>query len=248
MGRNNGLSLAAGLNRSRHGGGNRAARPLARGVLRLLIGDQAPTLMVSLSLNLMLLGFFVVLTSASTFDRQRAAIAAADIRSNFGGATRDESTGVARGRRAEVAQSLRQKISSVFSSVLPGTDVDSDIDNDRIDIVVPAAVLFDETTQLLRPVLPLLDRLAAVLADVPAGYRFESTISSAVHDREPALDAATRAEAIATGFMSRGVDARLISVGAANNRSPIPTVGFSFMVLDLDEDSNSPRTMARRSP
>ena len=235
MSRINGLGLTAGL----FGPHRVAASPYALAPLRRLVPAQSRVMLILLSLNLMLLSFFIVLTASSNFDQTRIIDAVVGLRTTFAGAGRDEPSGSGTASRAEVEATLRERISGAFSSVIPAGEIQLGGGGDRIDVVVPVTALFEAPDAGLRPRLPMLDRVLELLATPPAGYRFELILASPNFGQEPNMVAAARAETVARELAARGLDSSLLAIGSdLRAASDVPSLRFSFLVLDADEDSS----------
>jgi len=197
-------------------------------------GGPLRSMLILLSLNFMLLSFFIVLSGSSAYDQARVNDTVAEVRATFAG--RDEP---GTGARGEVEENFRARVSNAFISVLPTAEVQLGGGSDRVDVMVPVAALFESPAMALRPGLPLLDRVRELLITPPTGYRFELIVASPVLSDETSLaSAAARAEAVARELTARGLDSALISIGS-ELRVPVavPQLKFSFLVLDADEES-----------
>jgi len=210
-------------------------RPVAAAALSArLFGAHSPTLLLSLSLNLLLLAFFVVLNTGVDFDRGRVRAALDSVRETFGRlepAARD-GAGAA---RAAAEDALRVAVSAAFAPVLDGVDVVVRTEAGRVVVRAPFAAVFEPATGALRPALPLLDRVAAVLAAPPDGLRTEMLVALTSSDAGAAL---AQAGALADDVMRRGVDPALFAVGAV--AGPAPAVVFTFAVFAADEPALAP--------
>lgn len=196
---------------------------------------QGSNLLVALSLNLMLLAFFVVLASTATFDTARVETAVASIRANFGtGAT--ASSAQQGGARTQAEASLREAVASAFAAVLPGYEVIVPAAADRIDVVVPIAALFESESFDLRPSLPVLDRLVGVLSAPPSGFRFEAILGATADGDDPAITV-MRSDTVARDMVRRGLVSDLLSAGSASAAGPsLPAIVFTFLVVDAEDE------------
>lgn len=229
MGRN-GLSLTVGS----HGGLRRLAGAHVHVRETNVPGGTLRSMLILLSLNFMLLSFFIMLSGTSSFDQARVNDTVAEVRATF--ASRDEPGA---GSRADVEENFRARVSHAFVSVLPTAEVRLGAGGDRVDVLVPAAALFEEPAMTLRPGLPLLDRVRELMIAPPVGYRFELIVASPVFGDETSLaSAAGRAEAVARELVGRGLGSDIVSIGS-ELRVPVtvPQLKFSFLVLDADEES-----------
>lgn len=225
-----GLSLTVGS----YDASRRFADASSRAPKTRLPGGPLRSMLILLSLNFMLLSFFIVLSGSSSYDQARIDDTVAGVRATFAGS--DQPGG---GARAEVEENFRARVSNAFVSVLPTADVQLGGGSDRVDVLVPVAALFEEPARTLRPGLPLLDRVRELLIAPPNGYRFELIVASPVLSDETSLaTAASRAEAVARELAARGLDSALLSIGS-ELRVPVavPQLKFSFLVLDADEES-----------
>jgi hypothetical protein len=175
-----------------------------------------------LSLNFMLLAFFVVLGTTASFDHTRVNVVTANVRLAFAGNGEDEKV---RTSRLSARQALQAGVSQAFAEILPLVNLFTMDNSDRIDVSVPAATFADIDAPGGRDAA-ILDSLAQVLQGAPAGYRYVLLLSAG--------DASAPAFGIAHAFSARGVSAQNLMVGST--KSSDDRVNMSFMVLEGDLD------------
>jgi hypothetical protein len=191
----------------------RAARPPAPAPADA--GDRV--FVTLLSLNFMLLAFFVVLGTAASVDAPRAATIARAVRLQFA-APADEG-GV---RKVTASQAFHAGVSEALAPAMPPSGRVS-IDNaDRADVTVPADAFAAAAPDLLESV-------ARLLRAAPSGLRYELVIDG------------NGAEAFVEGLIARGVPASLLLLGAAADSDDLR---LSFVMLDADDDAIAGATRA----
>ena len=204
-----------------------------------------------LALGLMLLAFFVVLTSAASFDQKRIKDVVRSVQMTFEHPedSKTETIPPAPLDAAYLAAvgALRAAVADVFAFVLSGDNpkslVNSDrVNPDRVEIDVPVAVFFAQDAKEVFP-LTMLNRIVDLINDPPAGYRLELVVrASASADTQPAnrqmIEA--RLAALADDLVHRGLPAPALSVGALEEGKAADTTAstlrFTFLLLDTDED------------
>ena len=212
------------------------ARLIARPPERARADAAATLVPTSLSLNLILLAFFVVLNGASQFDQDRVAAVLDGVKSTFGLVVPAQvSAGSDAAGRAVARDALRDSVSAAFATVLPGRELVLATRVDRIDVVVPQAALFDDETGALRPAMPLLGRLVDVIINPARGVRYEMIVSADLRTDRASMSAA--AGALVNTLVMRGIPPNLISAGRTAGTKTGSGVGdgtfeFSFLVLD----------------
>lgn len=208
-------------------------------------------LLTLLALSLMLLAFFVVLTSSASFDQRRMREVVHSVQKTFvppqksGEETQDVPADAA---LATAVGALRVAVSDIFSGLLPRDPVLASSgkkrpDPDRVEIDVPMAVFFADKEAVLFP-LPVLDKIVAVLSAPPAGYRMELVVRAAGKTADPALEQA-RVAALADGLVHRGLAATALSVGTLQNtpETGARSLRFTFLLLNADDDLAAARIL-----
>jgi hypothetical protein len=193
--------------------------------LSRLLGDQSPMLLLSLSLNLMLLAVFVVLNSTAEFDRKRVAAVLTSVQQSFG-AEAETPPDAVRIRRLDrgVQDVLRSSISEAFKSVLHGDTMVSRREADRLWVSAPLPALFEADGRALRAALPVLDRVVALLNAPPTDIRYDLLV---VVPERADYDAADLAGALARDFLRRGLRPDLLSVGIVKSADDLVTFTFT---------------------
>ncbi len=195
-------------------------------------GNQTASLVLTLSIGLQLLAFFVVLNATTAPDaaRSRAVIASVQqsFRINSTVPTADQ-TAAANKSAAQVV--LRSSISEAFNRVLDGRDIVVRSDGDVLWVKAPVAAFFEPETQALRAVLPVLDRIAMVLDTPPDGLRYEMLITISNVDGANGV-AAVQAGALAADLLRRGFSPSSFSLGAVAALEPTVTLAFVVRAED----------------
>ncbi|MBL8631239.1 MAG: hypothetical protein JNM81_16515 [Rhodospirillaceae bacterium] len=213
------------------------ARPFVR-----LLGNQSPTLLLLLALNLLLIVFFVVLNVNATSDVQLTRNVLASVHKSFGDEivvpTNLEVTSVA---KSAAQDALRTSVSTAFASVLDGEDIVVRNEGDRFSVTTPMAAFFEPDTELLRASLPVLNRIAAILNAPAEGFRYEMivTLDADTQHTGPIIK---QAGALAEDLLRRDFRATTFAVGLMSDaagrdaaRTDMPrNVTFSFQVLTDD--------------
>ena len=130
-------------------------------------------LLTLLALGLMLLAFFVVLTSTATFDQRRMRDVVQSVHTTFVPAKEKEQikeeTAAVDAALVAAVSVLRTAVSDVFAGILPRDDAmppaKGRLDPDRVEIDVPVSLFFADAEAVLYP-LPVLDKLVAVLRGI----------------------------------------------------------------------------------
>ncbi len=233
------------------------ALPRAGGV-SIAAGESAGDriLLTLLALGLMLLAFFVVLTTAGTLDQRRIRDVAKSVQMSFERPDQATDTSPVPGegaaaQRAGVA-SLRAAVANIFADVINSdqtiaTDTASRPSADRVEVDVPLALFFDGQGAL-NP-LPLLDRIVAVMSSAPPEYRMELFARASVA-RGNMVHVQTQLAQLADGLVQRGLGPTMLSVGAHQTGEIGPgradTLRFSFLILERVDDSAAARMMEAR--
>jgi hypothetical protein len=195
--------------------------------------NQTSSLMLTLSIGLQLLAFFVVLNATAIPDAARTQAVVASVQQSFNPYALDVALGNKTETKKIAAQTaLRSSISDAFNRVLNGRDVVVRNDGEVLWVKAPMAAFFEPETRLLRAVLPVLDRISAVLESPPEGLRYEMLITISDIDGADG-QSALQAGVLAEDLLRRGFKPSSFSIGAvaATERAIILT----FVVLADDE-------------
>jgi len=213
-------------------------------------------LLTLLALGLMLLAFFVVLTSTATLDQRRIRDVAQSVQARFETAPTDtdKNEPVApfdADHRAAVGL-LRSVVADVFASVISSTPSTSlggqDVVNpDRVEIDVPASAFFAEGQPVLYP-MPLFDKIVALFGAPPSGYRMELVVRSTSSAADMDVSRA-RIAVLADTLVQRGLAPTVLSVGTLTQASgaSAPSLRFTFLLLNADDDLAAVQLMTGQS-
>jgi hypothetical protein len=188
--------------------------------------DSDPNLFALLSLKLLLLAFFILLTALATFERDKVELVVDSVNQAFDGRVRTElkNESVEPAALAELSEAakLSERIRNLFSSTFPMAEVERDVLYGELRIELPTDTLFfaDEARLRAGPAV-LMNRLARLLgSERPADTDYELDVLVGVgRDALPALAstpdalASRRAGAFARDFARRGMPADKLSVG-----------------------------------
>ena len=179
-----------------------------------------------LSLNLLLLGFFILLTSLSSYEDDRKRLVLESVDEAFNGRVHaarsynDTSSGLGNLDQMEV---LMGEVGELFSSALPVVRVERAADAPVVSFALPAETLFAPGSTDLRPGRwLLLRRLVEALADGRhSALAYELTVfhgvaAGAMPESAPGRPDALeprRLGALARSLVARGLPAENLSVG-----------------------------------
>ena len=135
---------------------------------------SGPILMGLVGLQLMLLAFFIVLTSMSSFDETRVDSVLGSIQRQFAELSGGEDGDDARSSADTLSlEAVRDEVAGVLASMLQLDRVERN-GNGAVEIEFAADRLFAEgTAQLLPGIDHMLQRTVAAIDRRPAGYRYE---------------------------------------------------------------------------
>lgn len=178
--------------------------------------ERDTSTMVFLSLFLLVLAFFILLTSLSEVNEQSGLSIIQAVRGTFGG---DHSTNLPSSReRLEseveaVAQRLSADVKELFDRDLPGSRT---TDDDQVLLVrMPQDELFSQTRPTVRRnLLPLVRQVADLLADPPPGiaHRLELSLPDTPGDPAGRQFAVARLGHLAAAFTGEGAVPEKVSV------------------------------------
>jgi hypothetical protein len=198
--------------------------------------NQTASLLLTLSIGLQLLAFFVVLNAGSTPDLDRTRAVVASVKQSFSAQPAAADAATAGAAKSAAQTALRTSISDAFSPVLIGRDVIVRVDGDLMWVTAPAAAFFEPDTGRLRAVLPVLDRVVAALAAPAPGVRYELMVALSGPANEATL-AAAQAGVMAEDLLRRGLPPAALSLGTLTDEQR--SVTLTFIVLS-DDDASSP--------
>ena len=202
-----------------------AKKPHRRGLLPRA-GEEGDRVFVTLlSLNFMLLAFFVVLGTTASVDAPRAASVTKSIQLVFAAPKSGEGTKVSLTAR----QAFQAGVSDAVASLLPPSGQVTITNNDRVDLTVSA-----ETVRASAGDAP--EAIAKLLRSAPAGLRYEMIIDGGAGD-----DAIRMAE----DLIAHGVPATALMVGP--DSADGADLRFAFLLLDNDADTVATLAAGARS-
>ena len=185
-----------------------------------------PNIIALLSLNLLLLGFFILLTSLSSYEDDRKRLVLESVNEAFNGRVHaarsynDTSSGLDNLEQMEV---LMGEVGELFSSALPAVRVKRAADTPVVSFELPAETLFAPDSTDLRPGRWLLmRRLVEALSDGSrSALPYELTVfhgvaAGALPKSAPGTPDALeprRLGALARTLVARGLPAGNLSVG-----------------------------------
>ncbi len=193
-------------------------------------GNQNSSLVLTLSIGLQLLAFFVVLNASTKPDQSRSQAVLVSVQTAFNPSAVPSATGLAV-NKAAAQVALRSSISDAFSPVLDGRDVVVRTDGDLLWVKAPLAVFFDPETKALRASLPVLDRVIAVINAPPDNLRYEMLVTIPGSDGTD-KNAAMQAGALAEDLLHRGLTRNVFSLGVVASTERIVTLTFAALAED----------------
>jgi hypothetical protein len=190
--------------------------------------NQTSSLVLTLSIGLQLLAFFVVLNASTTPDNERMRAVVASVQQSFGNDAAADPRALQSAAKAAAQVALRSSISDAFSRVLEGQNVLVRNDGDVLWVRTPSAAIFEPDTNKLRAVLPILDRLTSILSAPSEGLRYEMLITLS-EDETIGSFVPAQAGALAADLLRRGLTASSFSLGTQSGTER--TITFMFVVL-----------------
>ena len=205
--------------------------------------ENSSTVVVSLSLYLIILAFFILMNSISHPQDQRAKGVLDSIESTFKTFPRSFEASLdlsAGGAGFSDAAGFEDSIRELFESAFPLVRITPSLSYNQIEVTLPVESLFAPGRATIQGRNePMIDRLAEILSHRAPGLRFEleALLSSPPLDNDaPHSDSALyvdRAGAIARELSARGVPPAHISAGV-EARDP-EWLRFLFMIRPVDE-------------
>ena len=176
-----------------------------------------PTLILFLGLFMILLAFFIMLTSLATVDMEKSMAAMESVSNQFGGARQPLDQELRTISEAAVAEGFYGQIESSFNAVLPVAEFLPLPQANALQVTVPASALFAPGEPSFGPrAAALLDRLADSLTQAGTAQIFEIEVFFEVAGDAPggARELARfRAGAFAREIVARGVAPGRVSTG-----------------------------------
>jgi len=140
-------------------------------------GGNKSTISLFLSLFLLILAFFILLVSISTFEEVKSNAVMDSLSSTFKTvlpASGDPTEFTANDGDVFAAQQFQDQVTEIFSATLQVAKVEVVQPGQRMRASFPIESMFSPESAELRPVaIPLLDRIVAALSGSPPGLKFE---------------------------------------------------------------------------
>ncbi|MCH7864897.1 MAG: hypothetical protein IIC56_06765 [Proteobacteria bacterium] len=205
---------------------------------------RSSTVIVFLSLFLLILAFFIVLVTISTFEKVKSKAVMSSVTTAFTTnlPPRTDPTTDFTAKEGDVlaGQAFQERITGVFATTMQVAKVKIVKPGRMMRAEMPSSAIFFEGEGRIRPnAVPFLDRIVAALSGRPPGLRFdmEFVIGTAYNDDNvlpigQTLEMA-RAGAFAREMVSRGAPPDSVSIGLAPGDREQITI--RFYVRDLDE-------------
>ena len=141
-------------------------------------GRGGTTITLFLSLFLLILAFFIMLVSISTFESAKSQAVMDSLTSTFATvlpSSSDPNTFVVKDGDILAGQEFQNQVSDIFSSAMPVARIEIVQPGKKMRVTFPIDSMFVSNSANLRPVtFALLDRIIATLSGRPPGLRLES--------------------------------------------------------------------------
>lgn len=182
-----------------------------------------PSISLFLSLFLLILAFFILMVSISTFEDVKSNEVMNSLSSTFATVlppSGDPTEFTAKDGDIFAGQQFQDQISEIFSATMQVAKVEIIQPGKRLHAWFPIESMFVDGDAEIRPVaLPLMDRIVAALSGSPAGLKFEMEfVVGAEYSEDGALPttqtlALSRAGVFAREMAARGAPPGSIAVG-----------------------------------
>lgn len=178
-----------------------------------------------LSLNFMLLAFFIVLGASASVDKSRARSIVENVRNTF--STGNDEAVKPHTTLLTARQALQAGVSDALADILPAQPRFFVDNSDRTDVTVPTRVLAADDTRDT-----VYDNVARLLQSAPTGFRYAMLITGG-----GATSASGKAAYdFAGNLVTRGVDPQDILVGSSAVDSGDLHLSFLVFEGELDDD------------
>ena len=199
-------------------------------------GSGGSTAALFLALFLLVLAFFILLVSISTFENIKSQAVMDSLTSTFATVlppSSDPTAFSAKDGDVLARQEFQNQISDIFSTVMPVAKVEIVQPGKKMRVTFPIDSMFVHDSANLRPVtFALLDRIVVALSGSPAGLHFESEfVVGAKYLEGNALPikqtlALSQAGNFAREMESRGAPPNTFAVGVGPGNPSRATVWF----------------------
>ncbi len=201
--------------------------------------QKDPNIVALLSLQLLLLAFFILLNALSKFEDEKTRRVLESVNDTFNGqvqAVRNASTYSGAIGSLDDGRSLVAELKRLFTTTLPATRVEQSSNANLFRLVLPATKLFEAGSAELRSGrLGLLNRISALLKKRQAlgqGFRLrwlhgvETTRDRRLAAPAPSLLEIRRVGYVVDELLARGVEPARLAVG-------VEPTGAGRMVLEI---------------
>lgn len=208
------------------------------------------TVSLFLSLFLLILAFFILMVSISTFEEVKSNAVMNSLSSTFATVlppSGDPTEFTAKDGDIFAGQQFQDQISEIFSATMQVAKVEVVQPGKRLHAWFPIESMFVDGKTDIRPVsIPLLDRIVAALSGSPPGLNFEMEfIVGAEYSEDGALPttqslALSRAGVFAREMASRGAPPGSVAVGVEASDSKRINLWFFIRTQQSQLDRNAP--------
>jgi len=234
---------------------NVSARHLLTQRQPALAGGGTSTLIQFLSLYLLVLAFFILLVTISTFEEVKSNAVMNSLNSTFkpvAPPTTDLTVFTSRSGRILGAEEFQNHVEGLFATTIGVEKVEIVQPGRLMEVIIAADSLFlPDSTEIRKSNIPLVDRIISSLSGRPPGFHFDMEFIIGSEDRpdtlmpgEQTLQMA-RAGAFVRGMFARGVPPATVSIGIRKGnpdkvilwfyiRSPNEVAEYYDRLLDLD--------------
>ena len=201
--------------------------------------QKDPNIVALLSLQLLLLAFFILLNALSKFEDEKTRRVLESVNDTFNGqvqAVRNASTYSGAIGSLDDGRSLVAELKRLFTTTLPATRVEQSSNANLFRLVLPATKLFEANSAELRSGrLGLLNRISALLKKRQAlgqGFRLrwlhgvETTRDRRLAAPAPSLHEIRRVGYVVEELLARGVEPARLAIG-------VEPTGAGRMVLEI---------------
>lgn len=194
------------------------------------------TLALFLGLYLLVLAFFIVLVSISSYENVRSKAVMDSLSSTFAsfiGPSTDLTPFNALEGDVVAGQRFQEQVTRLYSAAIQVVEIETVQPGRSMRLKLPADALFEPGLTTIRPVQhPLLDRTVAALSGAPSGLRYDMEIalgSETVEDGALPIGetlALKRIGALAREMRARGAPGGTVAVGLKPGRPDEAVIWF----------------------
>ncbi len=194
-----------------------------------------------LALNLLVLAFFILLVSMSTFEKNKTKAVVNSMHAVFSPMQEIKTDTVFFSNSGNVitAEEFQDHVEGVFSSAIGVVKIEIVEPGKVMKVVMPTARFFGTKSDAIREEsLPLVDRIISSISARPPGYRFDMEIVIGRKDTVIGFSSnsqtlqMSRAGAIARSMLSRGIPGDSISIGMQDGDPESVTMWFYIRSSD----------------